>query len=522
MIPQALFLGGGCGRKIDNGLLLRGSQYLTFTPAATAAGNVWTMVCGYHQAVATDTYLLSAGPDSSNYEMVRLELNGADPKLQYLLVVGGVVKCNVKASAKLRDSTGHSQLYASRNGATVTLGVNGMALASFDTNITAADNGQFGTATPHYIGRGSPLTTTCAQGVLSEFAFISGFTVPQSAIGALRSGVWTWSLFGGDYGANGGLLEFKTPAQLGKDTRPLGAGQVANHWTLNGVLSTDQSADTPSNVFATINPLDSVYSGQAPTGGNLRYQWVSPNQHPVYATMPVRTGKWYWEFKPIAGSLSCVSGVYPVSNGLNRKGDYVQYAAGGNAVCYRSGNGQKWVNGVGSAYGATYAINDVIGVALDLDSVPQTVTFFKNGVSQGAISLPISGQIWAPVFGPGGEYFTMDVQFGQTAFAHTPPAGFKPLCTANMAPSTPITSGSFVGNTSTDGQCIFCDGTPDTVTINGNAVTWGTHAIKLANGFKIISASSSYNASGTNTWVATFGPLFVTSDCRIPNPAQIN
>jgi len=50
---------------------------------------------------------------------------------------------------------------------------------------------------------------------------------------------------------------------------------------------------------------------------------------------------------------------------------------------------------------------------------------------------------------------------------------------------------------------VFLNGTPTAMTINGNAVTFGTHADKLANGFKVRSSSASYNASGSNTYVAT-------------------
>ena len=47
------------------------------------------------------------------------------------------------------------------------------------------------------------------------------------------------------------------------------------------------------------------------------------------------------------------------------------------------------------------------------------------------------------------------------------------------------------------------------MTINGNSVTFGTNADHLANGFKVRSASASYNAAGSNTYsITTTGDKF--------------
>ena len=94
--------------------------------------------------------------------------------------------------------------------------------------------------------------------------------------------------------------------------------------------------------------------------------------------------------------------------------------------------------------------------------------------------------------------------FGQQPLPEALDTGFKALCQANLSDSgTVIVSGSFTGNVSADGPCIWMNGTPKTLTINSNAVTFGTHADRLATGFKIRTASTSYNSTGTNTWTAT-------------------
>ena len=111
---------------------------------------------------------------------------------------------------------------------------------------------------------------------------------------------------------------------------------------------------------------------------------------------------------------------------------------------------------------------------------------------------------------------SVNANFGQQPFVYpTLPTGFLPLNTFNIAAGTVTTSGTFTGNLSTDGPFVFLNGTPTAMTINGNAVTFGTQADKLANGFKVRSSSASYNASGSNTYTAsTVGAVFKYEDAQ--------
>lgn len=114
-----------------------------------------------------------------------------------------------------------------------------------------------------------------------------------------------------------------------------------------------------------------------------------------------------------------------------------------------------------------------------------------------------ASQTWTPPAAfPSGSG---DYNFGQRPWQSTgPTGGQKALCQANLSDSGTVTvSGSFTGNASIDGPFVWMNGVPTTLTINSNAVAFGTHADKLANGFKLRTSSSSYNASGTNNWTAT-------------------
>jgi hypothetical protein len=106
--------------------------------------------------------------------------------------------------------------------------------------------------------------------------------------------------------------------------------------------------------------------------------------------------------------------------------------------------------------------------------------------------------------------------FGDRAFDTTPEAdhvGISTLSYAAPAPAANVTplSGSFLGNANVDGPYVWLGYTPDTAetfTINGNAVTWGTHALPMAGGFKVVTSSTSYNNSGSNSYsIAVAAPF---------------
>ena len=111
----------------------------------------------------------------------------------------------------------------------------------------------------------------------------------------------------------------------------------------------------------------------------------------------------------------------------------------------------------------------------------------------------------------------MTANAGQRPYAY-PVSGYKALCTQNLPAGSITTSGSFTGNASVDAPYVYLNGTPTAMTINGNAVTFGTHANKVSNGFKVITASTSYNNSGSNTYsITTTGSKFNVARAQV-NP----
>ncbi len=137
------------------------------------------------------------------------------------------------------------------------------------------------------------------------------------------------------------------------------------------------------------------------------------------------SGKFYWEITFGAADLAVgiTNSFYADAN--NGPG----FSA--SAYVYLSYNGNKRNNNSIVAYGATFQVlNDVVGIALDMDA--GTLTFYKNGVSQGQAYSGLTGAYFPYLSDGGGNITLAYVNFGQQPFVYTAPSGFLPLNTYNI------------------------------------------------------------------------------------------
>lgn len=188
------------------------------------------------------------------------------------------------------------------------------------------------------------------------------------------------------------------------------------------VSSAGYTTDAASATYATWNPAD-IGSTVALSNGNLTMTKTGGTSGYVSARANTgkSAGKWYWE-NTVQVAAPFMVGVGKLAAVLN---DFVGRADGWG---YFSTSGNKFNGGSSAAYGATYAVGDVIGVALDMDA--GTLTFYKNGVSQGVAYSGLTGTLYpmstVNAVLPNAAITT---NFGATAFAHTPPAGHTGLTT---------------------------------------------------------------------------------------------
>ena len=218
-----------------------------------------------------------------------------------------------------------------------------------------------------------------------------------------------------------------------------------NNWRSSGISVTsgttyDSMRDSPTGYddggngrgnYCIMNPLSVTSVACTFSEANLKVVTGLTGGNAYGSIAIPSSGKWYWEILAASGGGSgwmigiCVylaTQTYAWSNG--------------NSVFYFN-NGQKYVDGTGTAYAATYTSNDLIGVAVDADL--GTITFYKNNVSQGSITHAVAGLFPCLADGASAATDTFFANFGQRPFSYTPPAGFKALNTYNLAnPSLPL------------------------------------------------------------------------------------
>ncbi len=470
--------GGASGSySITNGVRLNGtSDYLskTLTTSATTSGSVWVK---------------------------RAKLGATSPIFDnkvYFTAGDALYAFGLTSTALYRDPSAWYHIFWNGTG----VYVNG-TLVTGTGSYTAASvtNPRLG-----YDG------TNYFSGYLSDFAFWNGTSASLQGGATDANGVWAAKRPSAGYS----FLAFGSSGALGTDTSGNG-----NNWTVNG--SPVQTTDTPSVNYCTMSPLDKASSATIATG-NLAATTAGSNGS-VKATVPFPAGKWYFEVTAtsVNGGGTEAIGIIPQSqlpsNNMSDAGK-LGYALD----C--SNSARKFEDGTATAYGTyTRTSGQVYMVAFDQSAgklwFGQNGTWLAsgdpaNGTSPTSSSIP-TGTAYVAACSDNTISATFTFNFGATAFSYTPPTGFNALCTANLTSTAVTTSGTFTGNANADGPFVWTNGNPATLTINGNAVTFGTHADKTAGGFKLRSSSASYNTSGSNTWTATAGKRFVYSATSINN-----
>jgi hypothetical protein len=346
--------------------------------------------------------------------------------------------------------------------------VNGSQITSFTTSSypTLNYDCNFNNNVSHRLGIAND-TSYPFNGYITETYLIDGQALTPSSFGETnaQTGVWQPKAYSGSYGTNGFYLNFSdnsntTAATLGKDYSGNGNNWTPNNFSVTAGIGNDSFVDSPTSYgtdagvggevrgnYATVNPFQLI-SNVAVSNGNLYFQ--SNNNADQWASAPstiaVRTGKWYAEFTPtnVAGSPDYMFGVARASWSpiiLDGGGYYGRWWYTTEGYSYYS-NGSFYTGNSIVSSAASYVTSNVIGVALDLDA--GSITFYKNGVSQGTpfTSIPLgvdyvfAGGVFTNPYPTPTNIGAFFANFGQRAFAYTAPSGFKALCTQNLPTPT--------------------------------------------------------------------------------------
>ena len=347
---------------------------------------------------------------------------------------------------------------------------NGTQITAFDEETYPAENFQtsyMNLDRLHNIGTlvnsdGFPL-----DGYLAEFCFIDGSALTPSSFGEFDEDSPTiWKpkdVSDLTFGTNGCYLDFEDSSNLGNDANG------GTDWDETNLAATDQASDSPTNNFATLNPLN-VPTSNGPTFSEGNTTSISSTTSGSYmwggsSTIGMTNGKWYLEAK------ATVDGTYS-RNVLGVTGNATDIARN-NASIYAVNYGSAWYSSDGVVKintstgfsGSTYTTGDILSIAIDLDNLK--IYYAKNGTWEnsgdptsgatgtGALSLTAVASL------PDGAYFfaqtddtsstspsKFEFNFGNPAFAissgnsdgngygnfeYSVPSGYYSLCTKNLA-----------------------------------------------------------------------------------------
>ena len=445
------------GYAVDNSLRFNSgsSDYLNKTFGSAGNRKTWTYSFWTKfsdNSVDNRTFISSSSDASNRTAMVKQDSD----KLLFDYETGGT-RYVIATTALFRDlsawyhivwsvdttqstASDRVKLYVNNIEQTFTTVHNGFPPQNSDTFINSTNQ--------HNIGKITWDNTYYYDGYLAETVFIDGQQLDATSFGEFDedSGIWKpISVSGLTFGTNGFYLDFEDSSALGDDVSGNG-----NDFTVNNLTAIDQTTDTPTNNFATLNPLLGIGIGSY-SEGNLKIGGVSGNWSTAFSTIAVTQGKWYVEGKSL--STSMMAGVISTDQAHNVINDFQGKQSRGWG--YES-TGRLWNNASDTvSWGSTYTTNDIIGVALDLDN--NRLFFSKNGVFQnsgdptsstGAISIP-SGYEWYIAYSPvdstaqqwelnfGNPPFTISsgnsdgAGFGN--FEYSVPSGYYALNTKNLA-----------------------------------------------------------------------------------------
>ena len=433
-----------------------------------SAGNRKTFTVSFWLKTTTEeTYnaIFDSGADGSNsddlyFHTGRLNFSGYYGSTQFML----------RTKAKYRDPSAWYHFVVAFD---TTLGtasnrikfyVNGVQETEFDDETYPSQNFQtsyMNLDRLHNIGTLTNNDEYPLDGYLAEMVFIDGSALDPTSFGEFDSdspNIWKpINVSGLTFGTNGFYLDFENSSSLGADQ----SGN-SNDFTARNLTSVDQSTDTCTNNFATLNAVaqwdlggSNVYSE-----GNLKCV-LSSNFGKATSTIGVTQGKWYMEVKQTAENI-------PLGNGesvINVIGDPIYTTSNWNGYAQtfglRNHNGYEYTGTTeATSRHGNWTAGDIIGVALDMDNL--RVYFSKNGQwydgsgnwdesspnAYISLSSSYSTYFLCLTLSHDSATETFEVNFGSPSFSissgnsdanghgnfeYAVPSGYYALCTKNLA-----------------------------------------------------------------------------------------
>ncbi len=441
------------------------SDYLNRTPGSAGNRKTFTFSTWVKRGVLGDKIIFAAGADSNVDGYVAMYFSGEALRVRiYESSAKDVVTSmlfrdlsawyNIVVAVDTTQGTAANRVKIYVNGSEAAKASGSYVSEDFDTSVNNAVIQQVG------VGRDSSGSlSNYFDGYLAETVLIDGTALNQTSFGEFDTDsptIWKPKAVSGlTFGTNGFYLEFKESG-TSQNSSGLGADTSGNdhHFAVNNLTAIDQSIDTCTNNFCTLNPLqigprnNQSESAGTFTEGNLNVLGTGTGDD-FAGTIAVSTGKWFYEVKLLtalnhgAGFVPLddfTSGDSSISNGIvNAAQQYGSHEGGTSSKI--ANNGDTSVSPQNN-----FADDDIISFAFDIDG--GTLKIYNNGSLDRTIS-SIPAGTYIPI---GGDSSSTDASlafnFGSPAYSESGgnsdgsgygnfsmavPSGYFSICTKNLA-----------------------------------------------------------------------------------------
>ena len=406
------------------------SAYLSRTPSSATNRTTWTWSAWVKRGnISQSSNMFIAYSGANDFEYIRFD---SDDTIRYTFYVSGSQQNLLSTSGKFRDTSSWYHILVQRSGSSSEIYVNGIQQA-LNIGARVSGNGYFNSTNAHNIGR----FTSGSQyfdGYMTEINFIDGQSLAPTSFGEAKEGTWIPKSYGGSYGTNGFHLEFNSNTN---DTSGNG-----NNWTANNISAHDYVPDSPTNNFATFNPLDNIGTSNF-SEGNLKVGSSTGSvTQKTRSTFAVSQNFYFEAYRVDGGTQNFNVGVATATadigstgnTGVYTKnysggaGDILMFAYSASANALWTGLNGTWDNSAtvaeieaGTTTNATHT-----GIADE----PIAAVYIDQATSYSGRIITNFGQdsTFAGATTAGGN---TDAN-GVGDFKYAPPSGFLSLCSANL------------------------------------------------------------------------------------------
>ena len=432
------------------------TTYLHRTPSGAGDLRKWTFATWIKRGVLSveEAIITWFGPGS---EYTQLRWQGADT-LNFAQHDGSGYTGRLNTNAIFKDPGAWYHLVCvwdtdnAAAGDRMRLYINGVEETSFSTDTNPALNLDSYANSTNQLTIGSKGAANYFTGSMAHTHFCDGQAYAASDFGETdsTSGIWVPNNSPSvTYGTNGFFLKYASGAE-GTDSSGNG-----NDMTVSGTMT--QTKDTPENNFCTLNPLARSF-GTTPTLSNGNTTTTTADSW-VGSTIPIESGKRYWEVKVPSAGVECVTGVLKANASTYEGNNWIGLGVAG-VYAFAAISGNKITDGTSTSYDSAISQNDIMMFAMDAEAgslyVGVNGTWLQSSNPVTSTSPMTSSMdtdaLWVPFttisstggtcinnFNFGNGYFGTTLisspeadDAGLGAFAYDVPAGYYSLCTNNL------------------------------------------------------------------------------------------